>query len=108
MYIIFPQDESYVLDFGVVKLAFWQLSIKLVSMESHQDIADVVLVFIKVSWVDQDVVKVDDDAYIKKVFQHFIYIVCHCVKQQLHIIPKWWLYVIPIPNHNTTSTATCC
>ena len=33
---------------------------------------------------------------------------CHCMKQQLHVILKWQLYVIPIPNCDTTSTATCC
>ena len=32
---------------------------------------------------------------------------CHHVKQQLHIILKWQLYVIPIPNHTTTLTVTC-
>ena len=70
-----------------MKLTFQQLSIELVLTESQQDIVDVALVFIKVSWVDQDVIKVDNDTDIKKVFQQFIDI---ALEHHRHISESKW------------------
>ena len=56
-----------------MKFTFLSFSIKAVFVKSGKDLADVLLVLGRIVRIDEDVVQIDNNAYIKQVAEHIIH-----------------------------------
>ena len=56
-----------------MKFTFLSFSVKAVFTESGKDLADVLLVLSWIVGIDEDVVQIDNNAYIKQIAEHIIH-----------------------------------